>query len=59
MDEADQPRDLMGRIARFDVSLIEVDRSDGQEQLLIEVATEHGITRSIAVYRPPSEPNDG
>ncbi|XHC25640.1 prepilin-type N-terminal cleavage/methylation domain-containing protein [Phycisphaerales bacterium ac7] len=59
MDESDQPRDLMGRIARFEVSVTETGGSSGDELLLIEIATEHGITRSAAVYLPPAEPRNG
>ncbi|MCR9217606.1 MAG: prepilin-type N-terminal cleavage/methylation domain-containing protein [bacterium] len=58
-DESDQPRDLMGRITRFEVSVTETGGSSGDELLLIEIATEHGITRSAAVYLPPSEPRNG
>jgi len=58
-DESDQPRDLMGRITRFEVSVTETGGSSGDELLLIEIATEHGITRSAAVYLPSSEPRNG
>ena len=58
-DAIDQPRDGMGSLARFDVSLAEAGGSVGQEQLLIEISTEHGITRSIVVHLPPEEASDG
>ena len=57
-DAIDQPRDVMGGLTRFDVSLAEAGGSDGEEQLLIEIATEHGITRSIAAHLPPEEVSD-
>lgn len=59
VDDADQPRDLMGAVARFDVSVAASGGPSGEEQLLIEVAIEQGIMRSVAVHLPPSEPNDG
>jgi type II secretory pathway component PulJ len=58
-DPIDQPRDVMGDLAAFDVSATEISRSGEDQVLLVEILATEGIGRSVTAYLPPVEGSDG